>query len=106
MIQDAGGRAALRHPAIIALANQQGVEWHGNVQDTNFRTEGKVSKQGQQCQQTAQPAVSATARGPGMQLVCHNSLFLLFHPGETQILTLGAELLGQVHTFTLLCRVF
>lgn len=49
MIQEAGGRADLRHRAIIFLTNQEGVNLMQNVRENQIqRTRGKVSKQAQQ----------------------------------------------------------
>lgn len=50
MIQEAGGRAGLRHRAIIFLTKQEGVKLMENVRGNLIqRTQGKVSKQAQQC---------------------------------------------------------
>lgn len=48
MIQEAGGRADLRHRAITFLTNQEGVKLMENVRGNQIqRTLGKVSKQAQ-----------------------------------------------------------
>lgn len=79
-----------------------------NVQDNQIQDLGQ-SFQASPAVVTAQPTVNGSiACGQGMQLVFHNHLFLflLFHTEETQILTESANLLGQVHIFTLFCHIF